>query len=83
MKKLEAKYDGKILGLGEIMLRLTPPNYEKIIQIDNMAEILYRTDEYGKEFCPIDKKCPHGDFEAEKEDCLKCIKAWLKSEVSE
>lgn len=32
MKKLEVKSKGKILGLGEVMLRLTPPSYEKIIQ---------------------------------------------------
>lgn len=32
MKKLEAKCEGKVLGLGEVMLRLTPPNHEKIIQ---------------------------------------------------
>ena len=28
LKKLEAKYEGKVLGLGEVMLRLTPPGAE-------------------------------------------------------
>ena len=37
MKKLEAKYEGKVLGLGEVMLRLTPPSYEKIIQANSFS----------------------------------------------
>ena len=37
MKKLEAKYEGKVLGLGEVMLRLTPPGYEKIIQANSFS----------------------------------------------
>jgi 2-dehydro-3-deoxygluconokinase len=32
LKKLELKQDGKILGFGEIMLRLTPENSQMIIQ---------------------------------------------------
>ncbi|MDS0526441.1 sugar kinase [Clostridium sp. SHJSY1] len=32
MKRLELKQDGKILGFGEIMLRLTPENSQMIIQ---------------------------------------------------
>ncbi len=35
MKRLEVKDDGKVLGFGEVMLRLTPFNHQKIIQANS------------------------------------------------
>ena len=35
MKRLEVNNDGKVLGFGEVMLRLTPPCFQKVIQANS------------------------------------------------
>ena len=35
MKRLEVNNNGKVLGFGEVMLRLTPPGFQKVIQANS------------------------------------------------
>ena len=55
-------------------------NYEKVIQIDNIVDILYDTSKYDSEVCPRDLTCNWSDIERGEKACKECIKTWLESE---
>ena len=40
MQKLEVNNGSKVLGFGEIMLRLTPTNFQRIIQAESLRQYM-------------------------------------------
>ncbi len=59
--------------------------YEKMSQIDNLAEIIYDTDFDNDRTCAesplrVNDECPVDEDDICKETCVECIKAWLEQE---
>ncbi len=58
-------------------------NYERIkaMRVEKMAEYIYLRDEtLCDEICKSNSPCNNGD-DVESDDCIRCIKKWLESEV--
>ena len=58
--------------------------YEKLTKIDNFADLIYDMD-MDSTACRnspyrVNNECPHDENDIGKENCRKCIKAWLESE---
>lgn len=60
--------------------------YEKIIQKDNIADIIYQYGIDNDDSCEnsplrVNGECPVDEKDICKENCIRCINAWLESEV--